>query len=72
MVAKAKAILDTKVNRKGGDALELANLALACGLEGDMELSKGLFGAAQWLASTKHARAVLLFNEGILRAYEKK
>ncbi len=68
LASQASAMLSAKVKAKGGDAFELANLALALALEGNDQISQKMFQAAEWLAGTKHSKAVLFYNRATLLA----
>ena len=68
MVVEAKQMLLQKINSKGSDVFETANLALALGLSDQLEESNRLFQIAEWWALTNHSKAVISYDQATLYA----
>lgn len=66
LLEDAETILRHAVERRGANALTLANYGLALGLNGKADPSKLRMKAAGWYAVTRHERSVVLFNEALL------
>jgi hypothetical protein len=69
---EAKDLLLSSERRHGSHPVELANLALAFGLEGDDDAAERRFRAASWWAATGHSKAVISYNKATLLVAKKR
>jgi len=69
---EAKDILLNSERRRGSHPIELANLALAFGLDGDDDGAERRFRAASWWATTSHSKAVISYDKATLLAAKKR
>jgi len=66
LVPQAKRLLENAVFQHGGEPLLISNYALALGLDGDLASARKMLSASSWWARTRHEKAVVLFNRGLL------
>lgn len=67
LVDEASAILSAALMHGHYEPEILSNYALAKALRGDSEHANGLIQAARFLSGSKHAQAIVLFNEGLIQ-----
>lgn len=72
LVKEAKRMLFNKVSMRGADGYEMANLALAVGLAGDLEGAECRFVLCDELIMSNHGRAVVLYNRATLDIQQSK
>jgi len=63
----ARKLLQRIILEKGGNALQLSNIALCLALERDFDAAGGYIRAALDQASGRHAHAVALFNQALVQ-----
>lgn len=63
--AEARKMLEMEIQRSGADPYMLANYGLSLALEGEAELAKKQFDAADFFGEESHERAVVLFSKAI-------
>ncbi|WP_316214654.1 MULTISPECIES: hypothetical protein [unclassified Bradyrhizobium] len=66
MFLQARSMLMRKMKGHGSEPIEMANLALATGLGGDLDEAERLFKIAEWWSTTNHAKAIIAYNRATL------
>jgi hypothetical protein len=65
-IQDAQEVLDLHIKEHGATIYEFANSALLAGLRNDLQGAEDRFVTAEWLATSKYHRAVIIYNRATL------